>query len=84
MSDLISRQAAIDAVKKLSLGEPDATRLAMRIGYYLERLTSAQPEIIRCQNCKFASGDSRICMKFGHSPIGELDFCAWAERRTDE
>lgn len=43
-----------------------------------------QPEIIRCRNCKFASGDSRICMQFGHSPIGELDFCAWAERRTDE
>ena len=49
-----------------------------------EQLPSAQPEIIRCRNCKFASGDSRICMKFGHSPIGELDFCAWAERRTDE
>ena len=47
-------------------------------------LPSAQPEIIRCRNCKFASGDSRICMKFGHSPIGELDFCVWAERRTDE
>ena len=46
-------------------------------------LPSAQPDIIRCRNCKFASGDSRICMKFGHSPIGELDFCAWAERRTD-
>ena len=49
-----------------------------------EQLPPAQPEIIRCRNCKFASGDSRICMKFGHSPIGELDFCAWAERRTDE
>ena len=49
-----------------------------------EQLPSAQPEIIRCRNCKFASGDSRICMKFGHSPIGELDFCAWAERRTDD
>jgi hypothetical protein len=23
-------------------------------------------------------------MKFGHSPIGELDFCSWAERRTNE
>jgi hypothetical protein len=49
-----------------------------------EQLPSTQPEIIRCRNCKFASGDSRICMQFGHSPIGELDFCAWAERRTDE
>ena len=41
----------------------------------------AQPEIIRCRECKFASGDSRICMKFDHSPIGELDFCSFAERR---
>ena len=49
-----------------------------------KNLPSVQPEIIRCRECKFASGDSRICMKFGHSPIGELDFCAWAERRTDE
>ena len=44
MDDLISRQAAIDGVKRLSLGETDATRLAMRIGDYLERLSSAQPE----------------------------------------
>jgi len=50
----------------------------------IKNLPSAQPEIIRCRNCKFASGDSRICMKFGHSPIGELDFCSWAERRTNE
>ena len=40
--DLISRQAAIDAVKKISLGETDATRLAMRIGDYLERLPPVQ------------------------------------------
>ena len=44
MDDTISRQSAIDAVKRLSLGETDATRLAMRIGDYLERLPSAQPE----------------------------------------
>lgn len=50
----------------------------------IKQLPSARPDIIRCRNCKFASGDSRICMQFGHSPIGELDFCAWAERRTDE
>ena len=44
MNDLISRQVAIDAVKRLSLGETDAMRLAMRIGDYLERLPPAQPE----------------------------------------
>ena len=52
--------------------------------WLIDQLPPAQPDIIRCRNCKFASGDSRICMKFDHSPIGELDFCAWAERRTDE
>ena len=78
--DTISRQAAIDAlnevVKDHSITDFDA------IASILD-LPPAQPEIIRCRECKFASGDSRICMKFGHSPIGELDFCAWAERRTD-
>lgn len=100
MDDLISRQAAIDALDQifdrceeieahLPEGDPDRTGYKMYPDYmtvwkYLHQLPSAQPEIIRCRNCKFASGDSRICMKFGHSPIGELDFCAWAERRTDE
>ena len=98
MSDLISRQAAIDAVKKntfrLTFAEEqnceghvawsaEAVYSDVMEGALLE-LSSAQPEIIQCRNSKFASGDSRICMKFGHSPIGELDFCAWAERRTDE
>ena len=50
MDDLISRQAAIDGVKRLSLGETDATRLAMRIGDYLKRLSSAQPEKVCIAN----------------------------------
>ena len=82
MNDLISRQAAIEAVAEAMRGLPvvciDIAEEAIK------QLPPAQPEIIRCRECKFASGDSRICMKFGHSPIGELDFCAWAERRTDE
>ena len=93
MDDLISRQAAIDVVAEFLYYTSNFD--GMRQGFdlsdwkwkmegVLSDLPSAQPEIIRCRNCKFASGDSRICMKFGHSPIGELDFCAWAERRTDE
>ena len=80
MDDLISRQAAIEAVQNRHMMLSKEKVLLIND---LEKLPSAQPEIIRCRNCKFASGDSRICMKFGHSPIGELDFCAWAERRTD-
>ena len=88
-TDLISRQAALDEGDEWidtfdGDGDTDI-RCALRLFKGgLKRLPSAQPDIIRCRNCKFASGDSRICMKFGHSPIGELDFCAWAERRTDD
>ena len=84
----ISRQAAITtavraAVDWHKLANPQYS-IAYCIGEAMRQLPPAQPNIIRCRNCKFASGDSRICMQFGHSPIGELDFCAWAERRTDE
>ena len=41
--DCISRQAAIDAVNRLSLGEMDAVRLSMRIADYLNRIQPAQP-----------------------------------------
>ena len=83
MSDLIRRQAVLDLIAGWTYDlcyKEDEWRAEEEI----ENLPSAQPDIIRCRNCKFASGDSRICMQFGHSPIGELDFCAWAERRTDE
>ena len=87
MDDLISRQQAIDALRTCY----DTETITMDngdeyINYCdavgeIEQLPPIQPEIIRCRECKFASGDSRICMKFDHSPIGELDFCSWAERR---
>jgi len=92
MNDTISRLAVIQIIEKMrarighnlerSVGRA-MIEILDEVGKDVEKLPSAQPEIIRCRNCKFASGDSRICMKFGHSPIGELDFCAWAERRTD-
>ena len=77
MGELISRQAAIDMCRKPCMRNADCSDFEMEI----MMLPSAQPEIIRCRECKFASGDSRICMKFDHSPIGELDFCSFAERR---
>ena len=73
-TDLISRQAAIDAL--YSVDEYNSRSVKA-----IKQLPPIQSEIIRCRECKFASGDSRICMKFDHSPIGELDFCSFAERR---
>ena len=82
-TDCISRQAAIDLLKQMRKDGDMIPWEGKDVFARIRKLPSVQPEIIRCRNCKFASGDSRICMKFGHSPIGELDFCAWAERRTD-
>ena len=79
--DCISREQAIDAARDWYEGLICGSFKGLE--KRLRSLPPAQLDIIRCRNCKFASGDSRICMKFGHSPIGELDFCAWAERRTD-
>ena len=73
-TDLISRQQAIDAL--YSVDEYNSRSVKA-----IKQLPPIQSEIIRCRECKFASGDSRICMKFDHSPIGELDFCSFAERR---
>ncbi len=81
-SDTISREAVADAINGI-----ECTRHTTWYEFYqkvmtaVEKLPPAHPEIIRCRECKFASGDSRICMKFDHSPIGELDFCSFAERR---
>ena len=90
MDELISKRAVIEAIEKAranvghnlerSIGK-SIIEILDEVGRDVNRLPSAQPEIIRCRECKFASGDSRICMKFDHSPIGELDFCSFAERR---
>ena len=50
---------------------------------------SAQPEIIRCKDCKFYSPMNRetktgICNLIMHQNFGDNWFCAGAERRTDD
>ena len=54
-----------------------------------EQLPSAQPEIIRCKDCKFYSPMNRetktgICNLIMHQNFGDNWFCAGAERRSDE
>lgn len=102
MSDLISRQAAIKAFKDLPdcpNGYSDTYDKACIIGV-LEELPTAQPEIIRCKDCKWwdKTEDSPFgyCMAMKHGyfstnwEIGiyrryKGDFyCADAERSEDE
>lgn len=82
-TDTISRQAAIDAVESM-------LRRKFGIGGDLAEITlaelpSAQPEIIRCKDCKY-NATSKKCLNpnsFFLVPADD-DYCSFAERRTDE
>ena len=82
--DLISRQAAIDAIR----GEIEINGYSHVVDV-LEQLPSAQPEIIRCGECKhcYIDGENvrfNVC-ELNHNKVQSDDwFCADAERRTDE
>lgn len=96
MSDLISRQAILKRVEKIrqSLQMMDYTRRASIImnGMYLceeavRNQTSAEPEIVRCKDCKHRDPEDKKC-DCGHDILWQLPrrddwFCADAERGTD-
>ena len=86
MADLIDRQAAIDAIHEdadwlAAQGSDWQTERMERDKSILQSLPSAQPEIIRCKDCKWYND--------GYCPnvdgIRKSDFyCADSERRTDD
>ena len=106
--DLIRRQDAIEHLKKrlhetavnnvgiMCMAEHVFAEIAdNRLGVWMEELPSAQPEIIYCKDCKYATRwrSEESARKFGQVyecrrgvftvPKPE-DFCSYAERRTDE
>lgn len=94
MKDPIERQAAIDVVFSEPLYESGmkkrgADAVVPAIYEKIKALPSAQPEIIRCKDCKFYSPMNRetktgICNLTMHQNFGDNWFCAGAERRTDD
>lgn len=100
--DCISRQAALDAFKVcVTIGRGNGKSVAFKlvndyadiVRKRIEALPSAQPEIVRCKDCKwFMKEYGWDCIEFTicgvsptHHPIRrEEDFCSRAERRTDE
>lgn len=85
--DLIKRQDAIDAAVEAA-DEWDGGYSRSReeiITLKLRMLPSAQPEIIRCKECKhwFDIDDGRQMHRMCADICGDW-FCADAERRTDD
>ena len=84
MSDLISRQAAIEALDKRIDSIPmEQTTEILQLRKDLRELPSAQPEIVRCKDCKHFAGEGMYCscdiiVQFDHF------YCYHAERRQDE
>lgn len=78
MDDLISRQAAIDAIERNAYRHTYIEQIVDIIN----GLPSAQPEIIRCKDCKWKNNHN--CTRAVEVWIDDNKYCAWAERRTDE
>lgn len=90
-SDLISRKAAIEALGHMmdTDGFRDGWAVSRaNVDCMLRSLPSAQPEIIRCNDCKWwnHNTDLTYCDRFGTVWVGTDpdDFCSFAERETDE
>lgn len=77
MDDLIDRQAAIDAI----MGQPPEPHYPSWYAAQIEKLPSAQPEIIYCKDCKWKQGAE--CVRFADVRPFPSDFCSRAERREE-
>ncbi|MBQ7146005.1 MAG: hypothetical protein IJR95_04475 [Lachnospiraceae bacterium] len=90
MNDLISRQAAIDAAVKMFEAWYGGSVLRDReIRARFDALPSAQPEIIRCKDCKYSCIDPE--RESDEIYCSENDFwrwddfyCGFEKRREDE
>ena len=89
--DCISRQTAIDAIDDIEseVADGDGFQYAKWREYFCD-LPSAQPEIIRCGQCKYAevadkedAQDGYTCQFHRGSIWFSGSYCSWAERRTD-
>ena len=90
MSDTISRQAAIDALNDEYHGMiSDESMKIYQIINWLSELPSAQPEIIRCKDCRYYQdnndGYPHINCKWDANETPDADdFCSGAESEAKE
>ena len=77
MADLIDRQAAINAVDVVNLHRG----IVEALQNIISELPSAQPEIVRCKDCKYYNPIG-VCIEMS-SAVCEDSFCCWAERKEN-
>jgi len=77
-TDCISRQVAIDTI----LGQPPEPHYPSWYAEQIKELPPAQPEIIRCKDCRYYNSEEKECLDLlGHGRRWEEDdFCSYAER----
>ena len=83
MADLISRQAAIDAILGIT---PMRNTIPLDSAIFnIKKLPSARSEIIYCGECKYMMPNGR-CSVFADPSIrpSASDYCSSAERKQDE
>ena len=83
-TDCISRQAALDAIRhirEIYFNNLPTMIDKASVQTELMMLPSAQPEIIRCKDCKWKSGSE--CTRFADVRPFPDDFCSRGERIKD-
>ena len=94
VGDVVSRQKAIDALcRRCDLAAEDDEPCTEKCNdiKILEKLPSAQPEILRCKDCIYWWESHKMCKrnkdKNHNCACMDCDadfYCKYAERRTDE
>lgn len=84
MADLIDRQAAINALVEELAYKPegywDSGLNQYDVEVVLNQQPSAQPEIIRCKDCKHLFEDNKCPLRTWWTHT-EDDFCSYGERK---
>ena len=91
-TDTISRQAAIDALEKwlhglFGITEADGTATIFKTIRQLPPIQPAEPQIIRCKDCKYAEYIDDVqtlwCTECGNGrTVAPYDFCSYGEVRA--
>ncbi len=84
MDSHVSREAVIEAISdELDRIDHVPQWVFDRLENRIKRLPSAQPEIVRCKDCRYYNSEEKECLDLmGHGRRWEEDdFCSFAERR---